>query len=511
MSDLVRAPSRPHAQLPSLPSQSCSCNWVTRDRCLTREARHSQNLCYATCCRYWWLRTQTKPITLYNFSSIPDAERAAPLSDVSEALAKLQKRARVRVTDADDEARCQPAAMLQYIHSVQQPMNATGCHRAVRHTLGGHGITLDAMQLILALHYALLQGRPLVWSSEWIWTLGSKLDAFDIFPALGPCREHATQEMLGGVSFCFGYGTCEWASRLPAPFRGCSVMRWFSSLAMAVLRLSRAALETVWPGVRWPSKYAEPLNALVRQHVHPELPRDDLVGMHFRFGDACLRGPQAYRPACMNDTHIVQRLKHLNGRPAVVITDSEHARSLAARKCRQCVVSNTNLEHYTPATKVDGSHQSKASKHRIREGSNTIEYSSEVNRTQVLLDTLRDLLLLSMATEVHGSFYSNVPRLAYLLQDPLTQGPYTTFDGLFCPFSMCRVGYSDDPRACGNRYRALERGVCTAACGSLPNATEVPLDRVHPARRAWIRAVRLNLTECQAEIHEAARQSPKVY
>ena len=210
----------------------------------------------------------------------------------------------------------------------------------------------------------------------------------------------------------------------------------------------------------------------------------------------------------MNDTHIAQRLKHLNGRPAIVITDSEHARSLAARTCRQCVVSNTKLEHYTPATKEEGSSQDNS---RIRKGSNTIEYSSEVNRTQVLLDTLRDLLLLSMATEVHGSFYSNVPRLAYLLQDPLTQAPYTTFDGLFCPFSWCRVGYSDDQRACGNRYRALERGVCAAACGNLPNVTEVPLDRVHPARRAWIRAVRLNLTDCKAVIHEAARQSPKVY
>lgn len=467
----------------------CDCStWVVRKPIMCTQP-WTRGKCWFQCCK----RGSANPHT-----------RAASLVDLASSL-ESQGQPHHRTAPA---GHCQPAAAMRYIHSIQS--NASQCNNKLEFQFTGSGVGADMMMLLLALHRAMLLGRPLAWSADWWWTTDGFLDSFDIFPPLSACqsprastlhlhRERADSsipESQQGIDLCYGYGNCAWASQLPEPFSRCGIVWWFSQLATALIRPSHAAISAIWPNASLPFlrrggtyiPYKSSLLWMLRHSVLNDLPAQ-YKGFHFRRGDACLEKVKGFRPPCPSDEQIRAQLQAIRA-PAMVVTDSAAVKHIAREACGlHCQISSTDV--YSLGTSLSKKHHK-----------STIEFRRDLNRTQVLIGTVRDISLLALSSEIHASFYSNFPRIAYLLGQPSS---YTSSDALWCPFVYCRVGYASDPNICTPRWHELERG-------TMRGLPEVALDGIHQARRDWVRAVRTTgESECKLEVMRAVSRMPKVY
>jgi hypothetical protein len=113
----------------------------------------------------------------------------------------------------------------------------------------------------------------------------------------------------------------------------------------------------------------------------------------------------------------------------------------------------------------------------------------------MLAEALLDLGLLSQASVVVGSMYSNFGRLALQLTG---NAAYESFDAYWCPYHMCQAGCNDVDRLCDQPSQLGESELSRGQRGGFepfgvqprrlkpPNASGL-IEETIPARRAWVR------------------------
>ena len=113
----------------------------------------------------------------------------------------------------------------------------------------------------------------------------------------------------------------------------------------------------------------------------------------------------------------------------------------------------------------------------------------------MLAEALLDLGLLSQASVVVGSMYSNFGRLALQLTG---SAAYESFDAYWCPYHTCQAGCNDVDRLCDQPLQLGESELSRGQRGGFepfgvrprrlkpPNASGL-IEETTPARRAWVR------------------------
>jgi len=322
---------------------------------------------------------------------------------------------------------------------------------------GGLGVTLS--QVLLTVNVALAMDLvPFFLQRKTLWFSSAQIEFSDIFSM--PCGKDFSylKRFQRQVVSC--EGPCDrklsfkqiW---IPQEFRPKSLAWWWRQLATVIIQPSESLLSSIR---RIPALAQSPImntdafyegeKGFLGSLFDFRGFRRPLIAMHIRRGDAC----RLQRPSCLDVQQILDMLhkEKLSFGTILLATDSAKMVAEVSEKSKgsfhgRVIAFNIDRSIYEEFIKNDRLIYEQSEKFR----------NKMLNSSDLALESLLDLALLSQGDIHVGSFYSNFIRMAMNLSHRNQDLRYITTDAKWCPFERCSIGYAGKQYQCERWHRHL--------------------------------------------------------
>lgn len=315
------------------------------------------------------------------------------------------------------------------------------------------GFGLSLTEILQLVNVVLSKGMtPIFETKNSIWLSGDSVSIQDLLNL--PCRiENIERKQREKIRILRCTGICPVEDTLarvwlPEEYVFLGYKWWYGQLAKALVKPSPVLLQRLHDST--PLK-----NSQIRNHLFKNdetslvgtspfstlfnlssLQRP-LIAIHLRRGDSCTN----IRPACIRDiTLVLEKLKQQGVTSGSLLVATEAENLLEEIKEEYKAYNFSALITF----KLDRSLYESLYQKRIIPIEDIDDLEFRIKNTDIVLEALLDIALLSMGDIHVGSFYSNFIRIGMSLSKQSaikTSLKYITFDASFCPFESCQLGW----------------------------------------------------------------------